>query len=72
MPSPIKRTAIIRVQYGKHGQALIAKVKISSGDPAFDERGLEFVKQSSYSNLHHPSKHKGVRQSQWFEIRYSE
>jgi hypothetical protein len=72
LPSLEKRTAIIRVQYGKHGQVLIAKVKISSGDLAFDERGIEFLKKSSYSTLHHPSKHKGARQSQWFDIRYSE
>lgn len=71
-PAPQKRIAIIRVQYGKHGQALIAKVKISSGDLAFDERGIEFLKKSTYSTLHHPSKHKGARQSQWFDIRYSE
>lgn len=72
LPTPQKRIAIIRVQYGKHGQALVAKVKISSGDPSLDERGVEFVKQSTYSTLHHPGKQKGVRQSQWFDIRYSE
>jgi hypothetical protein len=71
--SPIqKKIAIIRVQYGKNGQVLIAKVKISSGDLSFDERGIEFLKKSTYSTLHHPNKHKGVRQSQWFDIRYSE
>ena len=67
-----KQIAIIRVQYGKNGQVLIEKVKISSGDSSFDERGIEFLKKSTYATLHHPSKHKGVRQSQWFDIRYSE
>jgi outer membrane biosynthesis protein TonB len=72
LPASNKRVAIIRVQYGRHGQALIAKVKISSGDPLLDQRGIEFVKKSTYSTLHHPGKQKGVRQSQWFDIRYSE
>jgi hypothetical protein len=67
-----KKVAIIRVQYGRLGQALVVKVKVSSGDQQFDFRGVEYVRNLPHPPLHHPGGRKGVRPSQWYDIRYSE
>jgi len=67
-----KKNTIIRVQYGRLGQVLLVSVKISSGDQQFDQRGIDFVKNTTHPNLHHPGKRKSARLNQWYEIRYCE
>jgi len=67
-----QRFAIIRVQYNKLGSVSKVELKRSSGDTQFDLRGLEFVRSGSHSPLHNHGKQKGLRLSQWYEIRYTE
>ena len=70
--NPQRKAAIVRVQYGRQGQVLIAKIKLSSGDPDFDARAIEHVKGIPHPTLHHPGKDKKRRADQWNEIRYFE
>jgi outer membrane biosynthesis protein TonB len=67
-----KKTAIVRVCYGRLGQLLSADIKISSGDLNVDSRALEHVRKLPHSALHHPGRHKKRRLNQWYEIRYFE
>jgi len=56
--APKNKTAIIRICYGKLGQVLSIKIKISSGDPSFDARAIEYIQQQTHQSLHHPGKNK--------------
>ena len=69
---PQNKVAIIRICYGKLGQVLSIKVKISSGDPEFDLRAIDFVQKQPHPALHHPGKNKKRRIDQWYDIRYRE
>ncbi len=67
-----RRTAIVRISYGRLGEVLEAKIKISGGDAAFDARAIEHVRKLPHPALHHPGKNKKRRMHQWYEIRYFE
>lgn len=70
--TPQRKSAIVRVSYGRLGQLLTASIKASSGDPNVDARALEHISKQPHPTLHHPGKNKKRRLDQWYDIRYFE
>jgi hypothetical protein len=67
-----RKSAIVRVSYGRRGELCTSEIKISSGDAGVDLRALNYIKTLPHPTLHHPGKNKKRRINQWYDIRYYE